>query len=175
MKPQLCTAAHLRRAPVAHRDLGHGLLAAVVIDGESSYRYATEARLAAWRISFDDLLRYATLNLNDACALSGAPIQMGPPPDLLLTAVTRDGFDAARILIPEFRAFVASRLGSPFRWAAPHRDCLLCWPSQNTESFRKFIAQRVVDEHAAAEYPLSLQLFESDQSGIQPWIGLPGG
>ena len=169
VRPQLCPVDHLQRAPVAHQDLGAGLLAAVVVDGEASYSFVTEAHLLTWRISFEDLLRYAGLNLNEASSLSCAPVQLAPPPDLLLTSVTRDGFDAARILIPEFRRFVSERLGSPFLWAVPHRDCLLCWSVQNTESFGKFIRQRVADEFASARYPLSLQVFEGDCDQMRPW------
>ena len=68
---------------------------------------------------------------------------------------TKDGFDAARILIPKLREFLAGRLGNPFRFAIPNRDFLICWNTGTSTLFSDFTASKIRKDFETQPYPLS--------------------
>jgi hypothetical protein len=78
---------------------------------------------------------------------------------------TKDGFDAARILIPRLREFLAGRLGSPFRFAIPNRDFLICWNAGASSRFAEFTASKVQKDFESQPYPLSPHVFEVTADG----------
>lgn len=173
LRPQLCPVDFLKKLPLAHRPLGGGLIIGVVIDGEKSYRYATSQDLQAWDVGFDDLLIYATANLNEASA-GNTPMHFVPGPDRLVAVKTQDGFDAARIVVPEFRSFIGSKLGSPFLFAVPNRDFLICWSHDNSDNFLTMTRERVRSDFQSMPYPLSPEVFEGSRDSIRPWEPKPG-
>ena len=69
-----------------------------------------------------------------------------------------DGYDAARILIPELREFIAENIGSPFFFAIPNRDFLICWTGANSE-LDKFVREQVRDDYGSMPYPLSPRIY----------------
>lgn len=175
LKPQLCPEGFLRKMPLAHRPLGAGLVIGVVLDGEKAYRYTTPQDLQAWDVAFDDLFVYATENLNEASA-GNTPMHYVPGPDRLVAIQTQDGFDAARILVPEFRSFIGSKLGSPFLCAVPNRDFLLCWSHDNSENFLTLTRERIKEDFAHRPYPLSPEVFQASRDTLEPWVPrAPGG
>ena len=153
---------------LAHLPLGANLIKLMVVDGESSFRYITAEDTMRWKISLEELDLVATSNLNDACE-GKTQLQYIPGPDRVIAVQTLDGFDAARILIPDFRAFVASKLGAPFLFGVPNRDFLICWSHDNSESFFKLTAERLRVDYKQIPYAISPEVFEGSRSGVEPW------
>ncbi|MBM3846629.1 MAG: hypothetical protein FJ405_10150 [Verrucomicrobia bacterium] len=165
---QLTSESILSSAPLAHVPLGGGLVKLAVVDSDVAFRYISAEDLIRWRINWDELEITACSNLNEACQ-GRTQVSYVPGPDRLIAVQTLDGFDAARILIPDFRAFVASKLGSPFLFGVPNRDFLICWSHDNSESFLKLTRGRLQQDHKSQPYPISPEVFEANRAQIAPW------
>ena len=59
----------------------------------------------------------------------------------LVIAESRDGLDAARLLLPGLHDVLAPSLGSPFLAAVPHRDTLLACPMGPAALVEEFVAR----------------------------------
>jgi len=130
-----------------------GVASAVVIDGEKGYRYVRKIDIAQWKIAADALFEQALKNLD---AKSKAAKQQGSRgPDKFLAFEEKDGYDAARILLPWVRSEAARLLGDPFLAAMPNRDFLILWSAQNSAEFQKFTRQKARDDYKAQPYPLT--------------------
>lgn len=165
LKPQLCPEGFRLKNPLAHCAVLPGLLAAVVSDGVDSYCYVAAEELAHWGKTWEEVYRIALANLNEACS-GQTEVSVAPGPDRSLALQMEDGFDAARILLPEFRSFIAAQLGSPFLFGIPHRDFLLCWSPQNSPRFHALVEEKLRRDFSDGSYPLSSAVFEATPEGI---------
>jgi hypothetical protein len=130
-----------------------GVATAVVIDSERGYRYVRKIDLAQWKLGDDALFEQALKNLD---AKSKAAKQQGSRgPDKFLAYEEKDGYDAARILLPGVRSEAAKLLGDPFLASMPNRDFLILWSAQNSAEFQKFTRQKARDEYRSQPYPLT--------------------
>jgi hypothetical protein len=130
-----------------------GVASGVVIDGDRGYRYVRKSDVAQWKIGVDALFEQALKNL-DAKSNAGK-LQGGRGPDKFLAFEEKDGYDAARILLPWVRSEAAKVLGDPFLAAMPNRDFLILWSAQNGAEFQKFTRQKARDDYKAQPYPLT--------------------
>lgn len=164
--PQFMPANYVRVAPLVsfpfHEDLDIGL----VIDGARTYRYVKRGDLDRWRDWTEAAaLEQAVTNL--ATRSRNLPIHFsGEGPEQFVALETRDGFDAARILLPEFQQYVADRLGDPFGFAIPNRDFLICWSRKNSAAFRAHLAAKVAQDSREQAYSLSPALFRWHEGRI---------
>jgi hypothetical protein len=126
---------------------------AVVIDSEKGYRYVRKVDLAQWKIAVDALFEQALKNLD--AKSKAAKLQGSRGPDKFLAFEEKDGYDAARILLPGVRSEAAKLLGDPFLAAMPNRDFLILWSAQNSAEFQKFTRQKARDDYRAQPYPLT--------------------
>jgi uncharacterized protein YtpQ (UPF0354 family) len=95
-----------------------------------------------WNKSDKDLLDIAIANLDEASRK--IPMQVADGEDAKWVGIEmKDGFDAARILVPKLREFISSRLGSPFRFAVPNRDFLICWNVGASARFSDFTVSKI--------------------------------
>ena len=130
-----------------------GVATAVVIDGEKGYRYVRRADVAQWKIGADALFERALKNLD--AKSKAAKLESGRGPDQFMAFEEKDGYDAARLLLPWVRAEAAKLLGEPFLAAMPNRDFLILWSAQNSAGFQKFTRQKARDDYKAQPYPLT--------------------
>lgn len=169
LRPQFCPEEFKTQAPLAHAQVCPGLIIAVVVDSDKSYRYLIEEELARWGKGWDEVFCTALENLNQACQ-GKTEMHYVPGPDRIIALQTHDGFDAARILIPEFRGFVGSKLGSPFLFGIPNRDFLICWSHDNSQNFLTLTTEKIRRDHAEQPYPLSPEVFQGSKDGFQVWV-----
>lgn len=169
LRPQFCPEEFKAQAPLAHASVCPGLLIAVVIDSDQSYRYLIQEELVQWGKSWDEVFCTALENLNQACG-GKTELHYVPGPDRIIGLQSHDGFDAARILIPEFRAFVGSKLGSPFLFGIPNRDFLICWSHDNSQNFLTLTTEKIRKDHAEQPYPLSPEVFQGSKDGFHVWV-----
>jgi hypothetical protein len=130
-----------------------GVVTAVVIDGERGYRYVSKTDLAQWKIGADALFEQAQKNLD--AKSKAAKLQSSKGPEKFMAFEEKDGYDAARILLPWVRSEAAKLLGDPFLASMPNRDFLILWSAQNSAEFQKFTRQKARDDYKAQPYPLT--------------------
>ena len=130
-----------------------GVAAAVVIDREKAYSYVRRSDLARWKIGADALFDHALKNLD--AKSKAAKLQSSRGPDKFMAYEEKDGYDAARLLLPGVRSEAAKLLGDPFLASIPNRDFLILWSAANSAQFQKFTRQKATDDFKAQPYPLS--------------------
>lgn len=155
--PQLMPAEYGQKfqddRALVSRPFVSGVAAAVVVDGEKGYRYVRRSDLAQWKIGVDALFERARKNL-DAKSKAAKP-EGSRGPDRFLAFEEKDGYDAARLLLPGVRSEAARLLGDPFLASIPNRDFLILWSAENSAQFQKFARQKAGDDFKAQPYPLS--------------------
>ncbi len=129
------------------------VVVSVVIDSPHGYAYVRNEDLVRWSISQFDLYEVACDNLKKASEGIEISFIEGPPP--LIVLQTHDGYDAARVLLPEFREFAAQRLGSPFFAAIPNRDFLIMWSQTAEPNFHEHIKNQVRIDTTSQSHPLT--------------------
>lgn len=129
------------------------VVVSVVIDSPHGYAYVRHEDLAKWNMSHFDLYEIACENLKQAS--EGIEISFIDGPPSMIVLQTQDGYDAARVLLPEFRQFAAVRLGTPFFAAIPNRDFLILWSQSEDSSFHEQIKNQVRVDTASQSHPLT--------------------
>jgi hypothetical protein len=108
--------------------LVEGLSITYGIDNDRTIAHVTQKRLDKWKISIDDLHATALANLSQKSqAIQAHAAQDEDGKMELLLFQTMDGYDAARVLLPDLNEKLRGHLGSPFAAAIPNRDILLCF------------------------------------------------
>ena len=164
LRPQIMPAEYSLQAPVLSFPFGQTLAIGIVLDAERGYAYLREEDATRWNKSAQELLDIAIANLDEASRDMAMHASDGGD-DKWVGIETKDGFDAARILLPNLRAFFESRLGSPFRFAVPNRDFLICWNTGASPNFAGFAGAKVQDDFKTQPYPLSPGFFEVTADG----------
>lgn len=130
-----------------------GVLLAVVLNQKDGYGYVREEDREHWQISESMLYESALQNLDQITA--NAKLQGANGPDKFLGIEEKDGFDAARILVPWIRQEAAKVLGNPFYAAVSNRDFLIMWSKSNSFNFQQLARKNVRDDFNAQPYSLS--------------------
>ncbi|MGN6185381.1 MAG: hypothetical protein ACTHQM_17210 [Thermoanaerobaculia bacterium] len=134
----------------------------MVLDLETSHAYVRDEDLSRWGITFEDAQDQAAANLNDASA--DMAVQLTDGPDAFAVIVMNDGYDAARLLLPQIRAFLA---------AIPNRDFLNCWRHFASSQFQNFVRDKVANDVQQQPYPLTGEVLRVTRSSIDPALPLP--
>lgn len=158
VRPQLASIEYLQRAELVHQKLDDKVIATFVIDDEHSYKYVTAEHLKAWGIGIEELAAAANANL--VAKSANMPMNIATEGDRFIVIKANDGYDAARIMVPEIRSFITEHLGEPFYAAMPYRDILLVWSAQNSDAFFKQMKLGVEKDFNSQQYALSPHFFE---------------
>ncbi|MGZ8939488.1 MAG: hypothetical protein ACXW32_09790 [Limisphaerales bacterium] len=165
LRPQIMPPEFVRQAPILSFPFGKTLKVGIVLDEANSYTYVLQEDSTKWGISHPDLLQKAIASLDDAIR-GKTRMQCSEKDSTKWVGIeTKDGFDAARILIPGFQKFISARLGGPFRFAVPNRDFLICWNREADESFVEFATSKIRADFEAQPYPLSPNIFQLEPNG----------
>jgi len=145
------------------------VVVSVVIDSPHGYAYVRNEDLAKWNMSLFDLYEIACENLKQAS--EGIEISFIDGPPSLIVLQTQDGYDAARVLLPEFRQFAAKRLGTPFFAAIPNRDFLIMWSQTDDTSFHEHIKNQVRIDATSQSHPLTSTILVVTEEKIRiAWL-----
>ncbi len=161
--PQLMPASFRQQAPLVHRPFVAGVLIGFVIDAERGYRYARDDELDAWGVTLDQALEHALANL--ALKSHDLKVHAVLDRDRFLALQTNDGYDAARILLPRWRALAGEHLSFPFRFGIPNRDFLICWSADTSAGTQAAFRAKLAEDFERQPYPLSKGAFEMDEAG----------
>lgn len=150
--------------PIVFKELDENVLTAYVIDDESGYRFVIQSDLDRWKIGKEALEAAALENvINNKNEI---PMHVVDEKDKFIIVQVLDGYDAARILNPDFRKFISGKLGSPFNAAIPNRDFLIMWSTKNSEEFLGFVKRRINEDFETQPYPLSNNIFQVDERSL---------
>ena len=164
LRPQLMPSGYGERTPLIAFPFGRTLAIGIVMDSENAYSYLKCEDAERWNRSHGELLEVATANLDEASRKM--PMQFMSKDETNWVGIEmKDGFDAARIVLPKLREFLASRLGSPFRFGVPNRDFLICWNAGASAEFVEGTATKLRNDFEEQPYPLSPYVFEVSADG----------
>lgn len=156
---QLMPKEYGMKAPLVSFPFSDTLLVGLVLDSERGYLYLREEDATRWGKEPAELRNVATENLDTAS--KNIPAHSANNEEVRFIALeTKDGFDAARILLPRFRQFVGEQIGKPFFFAIPNRDFLICWSSDSGSKFQTFVREKVRQDFWEQPYPLSQNIFK---------------
>ena len=164
--PQVMPAEYVESAPLRliSFPLSNEVSVGLVADFPETYMYLREIDLQRWDVAADDLFDQAQKNLEELT--QSVQLQLaGADKDVFIAVTSGDGYDAARILIPTFQAFLSQHLGETFRFAIPNRDFLICWRLDCEESFHQQIASQIIADSSERPYPLSSSVFVRNSEG----------
>jgi hypothetical protein len=128
----------------------------IVIDSPVGYAYVSQQLADSWQQSSLDLIEIAQDNLLEASQSMQMVLVPGPAP--LAVIQTVDGYDAARVLVPEIRQRLILELtkqvdGEIFV-GVPNRDFLIAWPTTLPASVSDSIRQQIARDALDKPYPL---------------------
>jgi len=163
VRPQLMPAQFAEKLSILSSPFGGEVLLAYVIDSADIYSYILGEDLARWGVSAETVHERSMANLWEAC--QDLQLQLFPGPNQFGVISLLDGFDAARIVVPEVREMLAEYLGTPFYFGIPNRDFLICWANSCEQDFVSNIHVQLTQDHDEQPYPLSRSVFEVAANG----------
>jgi hypothetical protein len=153
LRPQIMPVEFIDQAPIVHLPLGDDVLIGIVLDSDAGYSYVRADDAALWGRTAAELFETAIANLSEAS--KQLPMAMFPEPNLAIVIETKDGYDAARLLLPGIREFAAEKLGEPFFAGIPNRDFLIMWSRDASDEFQTFCRQKIGEDFGEQDHPLS--------------------
>ncbi len=163
LKPQMMPKDFLEKIPLISRPFGLEIVIGFVIDSEKAYSYVSRADVDRWGVDEQEIQDAALDNLN--AASKGMELQVFPGTNSFAVVNSMDGFDAARITLPEFREVFGENIGSPFYFGVPNRDFLICWSKGGDAAFQRQMQSQISQDFDERPYPLSRSVFEALESG----------
>jgi hypothetical protein len=128
----------------------------IVIDSPTGYAYVSQTLADAWGQTALDLIEIAQQNLLDASESMQMMFTGGDTPLLIIQTV--DGYDAARVLVPEIRQRVIEQLtGEPdgeIYVGVPNRDFFIAWSTQVPEEMHETLRTQITTDARSQPYPL---------------------
>lgn len=140
-----------------YRPLAGELLVVYVLNEDGSVGYVNERHLRTWNVTEAELHERALENLRNK-AWTPYPGVLGAGKGALLILNRRDGYDAARVLLPELFAEFQARVPGTMVIGIPNRDFLIAFSDADQRVFAQVVAQIEADARAQA-HPLTAQLF----------------
>jgi hypothetical protein len=163
IKPQLMPIEFLERVPLISRPFGEGIVLGFVIDSEKAYSYVSKADVDRWGVDEQEILDTAIENLKEAS--TGMQLQLFPGENAFAVVNSMDGFDAARITLPELREIFSENISTPFYFGVPNRDFLICWAKSGDTAFQQQMRSQISQDFDERPYPLSRSVFEALENG----------
>lgn len=161
IRPQLVGAQFHEQQAVKAGIVARRLIADIyltyVVDRPDTMMYVRQDDVARWRATVEALHTAALENLDKAAA-ADAPLDVRPAEGAnargtYTIVFTNDGYSAARLVLPAFKARLRKALGDGYRVVMPTRDSLVAWSSDFTHA-RELTAGALNDARKNA-YPLS--------------------
>jgi hypothetical protein len=144
-----------------------GLRVAYAIDQQRTISYLPKTVFDRWGIDLEALHELAVANLvarSEAVQAHAAPDETGEV--CLVLFQSRDGYDAARLLLPTLHERLRTYLGSPFVAAVPSRDYLVCF--RNEPELVQKLTTQIEADFRRMPHQITDQLFLVTADGIAP-------
>jgi hypothetical protein len=155
--PSFANAVPAESADLHLERVGTEVWETLVVKTRERARYVRRLELADWAKEGAAPRAQALHNLARASERARF-LEHATPRGPIVIAQSRDGLDAARLLLPGLHALLSRALGSPFLVAVPHRDTLLAAPAQPAELVDE-LKRRVRAAFRGAPHAISEQLW----------------
>lgn len=171
LKPiELLVAVRERNLPMlAYREFLADLIVTYVVGEERSVAFINEDHLEHWSVSVQDLHARALENLRRRTHDRVDYAAAGTGEQRIFIFNSRDGYDAARLLLTEILADWAREMPGNIVIGIPNRDFLVAFSDANPEILRG-LAQQVQADAASREYGLTDQLFTLAGGVLQEYV-----
>lgn len=167
LRARLVAADYLpSEAEALSRPFASRVVVAYAIDEGQTVRFASASDRERWKIDLDGIHETAIANLDALSAAVELEIAEARGSGRFVIVDTQDGYDAARLVLPRFRARLLDALGAPMFVGIPNRDFLVAW-SARTALFGKFV-ERVVEDFNREPYPITDAIFRVDRQSVRP-------
>lgn len=169
-RPRLMSAQHLREAPdLLHQEFAPGIIIAYVLDLGQTVRFVNQSDCEKWEwdkpFAVHMVDSWAIANLEQLSAsVPIEPKRLARGPGVFASVDEDDSYDAARLLLPKFRARLLSALGSRIFVGVPCRDLLVAC-SSDFAALPAFVEQ-VAEDFRQQPYPISETVFLVTNSGL---------
>jgi len=160
--------------PIEYREAGYdlvfrpflaNLIVAYAIDDEKAFQLLRQPMLDSWKIGRDEIETIAIENLetiSSAIALKAEDGDSGS----YLAVDTSDGYDAVRLLLPQFMNRLRATLKAPAVFVGiPNREFLVAWTPDFSK--RRGFAAQVARDARARPHPLTDALFVASKTGLR--------
>jgi uncharacterized protein YtpQ (UPF0354 family) len=168
LRPRLFPVDYLKTAPaLLHRDFSRELMIGYSVDMGTFDGLVQDEHVKKWAMAIDTIHATAIANLEKLSVdVPIEPKRAGAGAGYFATVQQRDAYDAARLLLPEFRARVLSKLGDFVFAGIPNRDFLVLW-SRDFAAHAGFVAQ-IRKDSQNRPYPLTDEIFVITADGVRP-------
>ena len=156
---------HLSREMVAHVPFVNGSVIVFVMDLPHMTVSITTEQSVRWGVDFDELDDIARKNLS--AYQSELRFQFVESKEGGRAAILneQDGYDAARLLLPNLHRQMANELGGDFHVAIPARDMFVAL-SLGPDPFVDRLRKRVEHDYQRLPYPITDALYYVTRDGI---------
>ena len=166
LRPALVQLSFINRNQLAARPFAADVWEAFAIDGEHELIYVPNAELTRWALSVEQLHIEAVRALTAASRSVQIRSTSTATRGKYLFIDELDGYDAARLVVPEVRDAIGRELGYPYFVATPNRDFLVAWTA-DYEHAREFAAKARQDFDERG-YPITPTPWRVDSAGAAP-------
>ena len=167
LRPALVPRSFVTSNQLAAQPFAADVWEAFVIDGEHELNYLPDSELRRWNLTVEQLHTEAVRALTASRAVTVRADPGNGGKYLFLNEL--DGYDAARLVVPEVRDAIGRELGYPYLVATPNRDFAVAW-SASYEHGREFAAKARQD-FGERGYPISAVPWRVDSAGAKPIAG----
>ena len=167
LRPQIVPADYLQQAgDLVHRAFLAGLVVAYAIDEKERYELIRQPDIDSWHVGQTEIEARVIANLEAVSAGISLSPRSNPDGGAFVAVSTTDGYDAARLLLPQFMRHVREALNASLIFAGiPNRDLLVAW----TPDFapRRGFATKIAQDFQSRPHPLTDALFASNDTGVR--------
>jgi uncharacterized protein YtpQ (UPF0354 family) len=120
----------------------------------------------SWRVGQTDIEARAIANLESVSSEISLSPRSNPDGGAFIAVSTTDGYDAARLLLPQFMRHVREALNATLIFAGiPNRDFLVAWTPDFAH--RRAFATKIAQDFQSRPHPLTDALFASTDTGVR--------
>lgn len=156
---------HLSREMVAHVPYVNGSVIVFVTDLPQMTVSITTEQCMRWGVTCEELDDIARDNLADYAPELRFQFVESKEGGRAAILNEQDGYDAARLLLPDLHIRMAAELGGDFYVATPARDMFVAM-SLDPEPFVDRIRKRVDQDFKRLPYPITSDLFYVTRDGV---------
>lgn len=156
---------HLDRDQVAHAPFVNGTVVVFVTDLPNMTVSITTEQVVRWGLALDELECLARTNLDAYARDLELDIIHSREGGKAAILRNHDGYDAARLLLPDIFDRLAPQLGGDFLVATPARDMFVAL-SRDPAPFVNRLHDRVEQDYRRLPYPITADFFYVTRDGV---------
>lgn len=150
---------------VAHTPWVNGAVILYVIDLPQMTVSITTEQMVRWGVVEEDLDEVARRNLREMSREMELRLVDSQDGGRAAILSNRDGYDAARLLLPDLHIKLAPELGGDFYVATPARDVFVAL-SMKSDMFIERVKDRVAKDFQRLPYPITTDFFYVTRDGV---------